>query len=314
MFLLPAGCERTRSVLTREHSPSPAVSAQAPVGAVRVGGGTASARATDAPSVLPAVVSRDPSAEYFPAEASAEDRRPLLLFFHGLGGSGPQAFDILRLEAFARKRGIFVVAPSGDIDRVGRRYWNAHPACCDFDERGIDHTARIRALIDELLATHPIDPSRVFVMGFSNGGFLAHRLGCLLGDRLAGIVSVAGAGPEPSLGCVTPRRLRVLEVHGDADQTVFYEGGTLFGRKDVTYASADDSLADWAKRLGCRGTASAGERRDLYPTSPGDDTDTRGFGDCEHGSVALWTVRGGTHMIFGRLGVIEQAWDYVSRP
>jgi polyhydroxybutyrate depolymerase len=251
-------------------------------------------------------------ARYFPPEASPQNRRPLLVFLHGLGATGKLAFDVLGLASFGKRRALFVVAPTGDVDRAQRAYWNAHPACCDFDGQGIDHTRRIRRLIDELEAAYPIDPKRVFVIGFSNGGFFAHRLACLLADKLAGVVSVAGAGPDPSLPCVVPKHLRVLEIHGDADKTVFYEGGTLFDRPGATYASATSTFEDWAARLGCTGPAADTGARDLEPKLPGDETDTREYRDCTRGSVALWTVHGGSHLIATRSAALEQAWQYVT--
>jgi polyhydroxybutyrate depolymerase len=249
---------------------------------------------------------------YFPPEASPENKRPLLVFLHGLGATGKLAFDVLGLGGFGKKHRLFVVAPTGDVDRAKRAYWNAHPACCDFDGRGIDHTQRIRMLIDDLMAFHPIDPQKVFVMGFSNGGFFAHRLACLLADRLAGVVSVAGAGPDPALRCVAAKHLRVLEIHGDADKTVFYEGGTLFERPGATYASATSTFEDWAARLGCTGPAEDTGARDLEPKLPGNETDTREHRNCERGSVALWTVHGGSHLIAARAAALEQAWQYVA--
>jgi polyhydroxybutyrate depolymerase len=251
-------------------------------------------------------------ARYVPPEANAGAQRPLLVFLHGLGATGKLAFDTLRLGSFGQKHRVFVVAPTGDVDRAKRAYWNAHPACCDFDGQGIDHTARIRTLIDDLLARYPIDPKRVFVMGFSNGGFFAHRLACVLGDKLAGVVSVAGAGPDPSLTCVAPEHLRVLEIHGDADETVYYEGGTLFHRPGAVYVSAASTFDGWAARLGCTGPATDGGARDLEPRLPGNETDTRQYDACTRGSVALWTVHGGSHLILARPAALEQAWQYVA--
>ena len=303
------GCHGGKETQPSLPAPNPVASASVP------SPGTAprpSPPATAASTSTSAAEPAPPIPRYFPPEASPQNRRPLLVFLHGLGATGQLAFDALGLGTFGKKHRLFVVAPTGDVDRAKRAYWNAHPACCDFDGHGIDHTRRIRGLIDDLLAFQPIDPKKVFVMGFSNGGFFAHRLACLLADRLAGVVSVAGAGPDPALSCVVPKHLRVLEIHGDADKTVFYEGGTLFERAGATYASANSTFEDWAARLGCTGPAADTGARDLEPKLPGRETDTLAYRDCARGSVALWTVRGGSHLIASRAAALEQAWQYVA--
>ena len=38
-----------------------------------------------------------------------------------------------------------------------------------------------------------VDPQRIYVVGHSNGGFMSYRLACTRADRIAAIVSLAGA-------------------------------------------------------------------------------------------------------------------------
>ena len=47
-------------------------------------------------------------------------------------------------------------------------------------------------IIDEVSSIYSIDLDRVYVTGFSNGGYLAYEIACLLSNRIAGIGSVAG--------------------------------------------------------------------------------------------------------------------------
>lgn len=249
---------------------------------------------------------------YFPESASRSQRRPLIVFLHGLGASGRMAFDVLKLDRLGREQQVYVVAPDGSVDSAGRRYWNAHRACCDFEKRGIDHVAYLDRLITATVRDHHVDDEKVFVWGFSNGGFMAHRLACELGDRLAGVVSAAGAGPDTDHSCRGPHRVRVLEIHGDADQTVRYEGGTLFGRADATYGSALDTLANWAKRLECQSPPTRGKPMDLLPGTDGKETEALYYSKCRSGAAGLWTVRRGTHLLATTYSMVENAWRYLN--
>ena len=85
----------------------------------------------------------------------------------------------------------------------------AHPlsyvpcgAQCLFD-RTVDDTGFIDALISLLQTRHPIDPDRVYAVGFSNGGMMSMQLACHLSHRIAafGLVS-----PGPLVPWRWPRR------------------------------------------------------------------------------------------------------------
>jgi polyhydroxybutyrate depolymerase len=250
---------------------------------------------------------------YFPEPTQSNERRPLLLFLHGFGATGKLAFDVLKLAEFGQKNRVFVLAPEGTLDSKGRRFWNAHPACCNFDGQSVDHVRALNDLVDSMIHSYAVDAARVYVGGVSNGGFMAHRLACEWQDHLAGIVSIAGAGPANSQTCRPRKGLRILEIHGDADETVFYEGGTLFDRPHAVYGSAKSTFEDWANRLGC-GTRAPGSSPpfDLVANLPGEETHSLNHENCKSGSVALWTVHGGSHLFGNRLSVLEQAWRYLN--
>lgn len=235
------------------------------------------------------------------------------MFLHGFGATGQLAFDVLKLSEFGKRHRVFVLAPDGTLDSQKRRFWNAHAACCNFDALSIDHVSYLKSLVDEMVEHYAVDPKRLYVIGFSNGGFMAHRLACEWKEGVAGIVSVAGAGPSTNTPCRPSPGIRVLEMHGDADSTVFYEGGTLFNRSDATYVSAKTTFDDWAKRLGCRNRlAESGPAFDLVPNLPGAETEPLTHEGCPYGTVALWTVHGGTHLFGNRPSVLEKAWLYLN--
>ncbi|HEX2674345.1 MAG TPA: PHB depolymerase family esterase, partial [Polyangiaceae bacterium] len=136
------------------------------------------ASAASDPLILPA------AQIYQPSGLAKGERRPLLIFLHGLGASGKTAFDVLRLAAFGARERVFVIAPDGAVDGQKRQFWNAGSACCNFDHRDIDDVARLGQLIDAWRARPDVDSNRIYVTGHSNGGFMTERLACALGDRI----------------------------------------------------------------------------------------------------------------------------------
>ncbi len=246
------------------------------------------------------VAMADPDVHVLPVRDLAPgERRPLLVFLHGLGGSGKEALANPDLRALAERGRMVLVAPDGTFDHAGRRFWNAGPACCNFDDKAVNDVARLQALISRWLERPEIDPARAYVVGFSNGGFMAHRLACLMDDQLTAVVSISGAGRVNDEACAPVSSLAVVEVHGDADPIVRYEGGRVFNDRTLApHPSALQTFQDWAERLGCPMTrAPKVTMVDLDPRLPGDETRVESYLGCRNGVAELWTVHGGSHQI-----------------
>jgi polyhydroxybutyrate depolymerase len=239
-----------------------------------------------------------PSVHVLPvADLKPGERRPLLLFLHGLGGSGEEALADPGLRRMAAAGRMVLVAPDGAMDRAGRRFWNASGACCNFDRRAVDDITRLEKLIDEWRARPDIDPERVYIVGFSNGGFMAHRLACWMDERLAAIVSIAGAGRRKEEACAVSTSIAVLEVHGDADNIVRHGGGRVFDSRELDpHPSAPETIRDWAERLGCLAERPPTTKTiDVDSRLPGAETTVLAYAGCPRGAAELWTVQGGGH-------------------
>ncbi len=180
---------------------------------------------------------------------------PLLLALHGYGrDSADCGSEQWFLSALARAHGAFIAYPDGTMDATGHRFWNATDACCNFGSLPVDDVAYLTAVIDDVAARYRIDPARVWVAGISNGGFMAHRLACERADRIAAIVSFAGAGWADASRCSQGAPVSVLEVHGADDEVVPYEGSaTLLAHPVPPYPSVEATVAESAAKNGCRG-------------------------------------------------------------
>lgn len=178
----------------------------------------------------------------------------------GLWPSGADAFGTftgLRDRVVASdvgSTGWLYVLPNGAIDPTnacgdpsipGQRYWNAFDDCCAFNYMGgsttgltpgaPDHVTYINDLIRHLKHEYNVDPDRVYLFGYSSGGFLAHRVACQNGDidffapeapeLIAGIASYAGCSGTSPTECEGVVPVNVLTVHDRGDESVLYAGG-----------------------------------------------------------------------------------------
>ena len=225
-----------------------------------------------------------------PSPATKKGRRFVLLL-HGLGGSGKSIERHFGFAGLSRELGFEFEAPDGSLDSAGRRFWNAGPSCCDFDATGVDHVQALAARLDQALARYGSD-TQLFVVGYSNGGFMAHRLAC---ERpgVTGILSVAGTAPNDVENCsFAPER--VLHVHGDSDEIVSYAGGHVFSN-EVTHTSAEYSVSAWGQKRGCKEPLQEGPKLDLESDLAGKET-TVLASSCAP-ALQLFRVRGGSHNV-----------------
>ena len=179
---------------------------------------------------------------------------PLVIVLHGDAGSAREAQRITGMDAVADRHGFFVAYPEGSgWADLPPRSWNAGTCCGYARNARVDDVQYLRALIAHLLKTQPIDPQRVYATGISNGGMMAHRLGCELSDRIAAIAPVAAALAVPS--CAPQRPVPILMFHGTADRAVPYDGGRGSAEPDGRMDPAAAAVASfWAAHNRCAST------------------------------------------------------------
>jgi len=226
---------------------------------------------------------------YVPTSCRDGENVPLVVMLHG-GGSNPRnAMRVTGLAAKAEREGFIAAFPAGSGGFGVFRTWNSGNGCGPAKRRNVDDIGFVSALIEELCRTHPVDAGRVYVVGFSNGGMLAHRIGCELGDKVTAIASVSGA-----LNCDLDepgRPVPVLILHGTADRCVRYEGGkpafTLRGKKARRDRSVAEAVAFWTSRNGCAPPPIREEQgnvvRETYRAATGT------------ADVVVCTIQGGDH-------------------
>jgi polyhydroxybutyrate depolymerase len=168
---------------------------------------------------------------------------PLVLFFHGGGGTGLGAAERYGFNPAAIAGGAIVVYPSG----VNHHWADGRDFYHDADD-----VAFVRALLRRLESRFRIDPRRVYAVGHSNGAIFANTLACRLPGVFAAIGTVGGSLASHDVArCQGAAGISVIAVHGTADPLAPYAGGST-GTKHGDILDAEVSIAHWAAVDGCR--------------------------------------------------------------
>jgi polyhydroxybutyrate depolymerase len=232
---------------------------------------------------------------HIPASYDPATPAPLVLLLHGFTSSSVEQESYFKLGAESDRRGFLYALPEGTTDPDGEQFWNATDACCDFHRSDVDDSGYLRSLIDTVAASYPVDPARVYVVGHSNGGFMAYRLACEHADVLTAIVSLAGAATDDPSQCTPERPVSVLQIHGTSDTTIPFDGGANAGRP---FPSVETTLAMWRERNGCTDESETAEPLDLDSGVDGAETTVTSYAaGCGEGSrVELWSIADGGHV------------------
>jgi polyhydroxybutyrate depolymerase len=206
---------------------------------------------------------------------------PLVMVFHGAGGSGRRMAPHTGFSRLAAREGFVAVYPDG----LGRRWNDGRSAVAPQDDVGF-----VKALLDTLERELSLDSTRVYAAGISNGAMFSYRLACELPGVFAAIAPVAGATPAnlaESCGRTAP--VSVLAIQGTADPLLPYAGGGVGG-----VLSAAESIAFWARVAGCGEAPAVTDEPDRV--RDGTRVRVTAYSGCRDGrAVELYTIQDGGH-------------------
>lgn len=195
-----------------------------------------------------------------PAGYSHSTPQPLILAFHGKAQDGAQFEAQTQLtDPNFNALGAVVAFPEGINNQ-----WLGDPESPPKKE--LNDIAFAQTLFEHLTKEYCVDLSRVYIVGFSNGGGLTNLLACdaTFSSHVAAAAIVSGAvyrdkslkGDELLFDACNSARspLPILEMHGSKDPVIHYDGKST---PDGETYPINELVAGWRERNGCTGKAVA---------------------------------------------------------
>jgi len=164
--------------------------------------------------------------------------------FHQDGASGLNLKYLTEFDLEADNYGFLAVYPNASSD------WGYGCGCTNADSSGVDDVQFVTDLLNELDADYGINRDSVFVIGYSEGVFMAQKLVCEMTDTFAGMATVS-ATMLASLAetCTPSKAIPVLMINGTGDDEYPFAGALDRGPSSVV--AADTALHFWANSNGC---------------------------------------------------------------
>ena len=203
---------------------------------------------------------------HFSNEAGARDYKlfepareggplPLVVMLHGCTQDPDDFARGTRMNALARARGFLVLYPAQSQRANPQRCWNWFKH--NHQGRGRGEPAILAGMVREVIATHDVDPARVYVAGLSAGGAMAAILGDAYPELFAAVgvhsglpagsatdvqtafAAMAGGPAAPRRGARQGAAPPTIVFQGDADATVNLVNGERVMAATGLSASSD---------------------------------------------------------------------------
>ena len=236
--------------------------------------------------------------DYIPAQLP--DHAPLLIVLHGavMNGAQMRIATGYEFDELADQRGFAVVYPNGY-----KGHWYDCRTRTRFPARreNVDDISFITALIQYEVTEHHIDPQRVFVTGFSNGGHMAFKLRAEAPHLIAGIAVTAASLVVTEDSDCAPQRAAspVLMMNGTDDLLNAYDGGEkiIFGIAKRGRVMPTPKVADLFAKL--NGVDQQSVVETLTNVDATDDTRVtkKSWRQVGRPPVVLYSINGGGHVI-----------------
>lgn len=189
---------------------------------------------------------------HFPPNFTTATQRALVLNLHGGSGNMVNAQGFSMLNPVSDLNNFIVAWPQGyGIAPPGFSWADGRNTSAD--QAGIDDIGFIDKLIDTLITRYNVDTNRIYICGFSNGGFMVQRLACQLPDRFAAMASL-GSSMDTVLyqNCNPSKPIPMAFFNGTADPAMPYEGGPMQNPQVIPVVPVDTTVRFWVSHNKCQ--------------------------------------------------------------
>jgi len=218
---------------------------------------------------------------------SVSNNAPLFVLLHGGGGSANRVADRFSFREFIQQNGYIGIFLNSIVRDDGVSTWNAHNATY-----GISHINDVKFIglaIDKVVNENSVDGNRVYVFGWSNGGFMANRLACESPQSITAIFTLAGNLRDSLKGCNNSDSVSIHHLHPTGDNTVPFAGDDTRG-----YISAEEAIGRWVEFNNCESDPVSIGPFDLTFDEDGEETNTFIYQGCD-AAVDFTVIDGSDH-------------------
>lgn len=202
---------------------------------------------------------------HLPPQFTVENQRPLVLSLHGGSGNMVNAQGFSQLNPVADANDFVVAWPQGyGIASPGFSWADGRNTSAD--QAGIDDVGFIERLIDSLIIQFNIDTSRIFLCGFSNGGFMVQRIACELPDRFAAMASLGASMDTLRFQSCNPTKpIPMAFFNGTSDPAMPFLGGPMQNPQVTPVVPVDSAVQFWVQHNNCQTALPVYEFPDTFP-------------------------------------------------
>jgi polyhydroxybutyrate depolymerase len=203
---------------------------------------------------------------HLPTGFNITTQRSLVINLHGGSGNMNNAQGFSLMNPVADQNNFVVVYPQGyGIASPGFSWADGRNTSAD--QAGIDDIGFINNLLDYLIATYNINTNRIYICGFSNGGFMVQRIACQLSDRFAAMASL-GSSMDTSLfqNCNPSKPIPFAFFNGTSDPAMPYGGGPMQNPQVTPVVPVESTIDFWVNQNNCQTSNAVINLSDTFTT------------------------------------------------
>jgi polyhydroxybutyrate depolymerase len=235
---------------------------------------------------------------------------PVVLILHGVGDNAEKAAQMSQFNTLADKEKIIVAYPNG-FSKTKSFSWNAGYCCGEAVRTKTDDATFLSNIVTDVSQKYVIDPKRVYIAGFSNGGMLVYQLWASNTGMFAAGVVVSGGVAKLSEPILTTgaNTMSLLVIHGKNDWSIPYFGGV-----GKTYPTVNFLPFEKVKKL----MTDRADCKQIDIDTKDKEVQVSRYGYCENNrDFVFYDLNNGVHWwpekLDGGKSTNEVIWEFLKR-